>query len=105
MEQFHAFENNGSGKNVYPFLINLQHPVSNVLKHVLVAPVVELTHLAGMSPPAKICPVVEIYDKPYVVMMYMMAGISVKELGERVADLTSARAVLRDAIDFLINGY
>ncbi|HAT2610552.1 TPA: taxon MazF [Kluyvera intermedia] len=105
MEQFHAFENNGSGKNVYPFLINLQHPVANVLKHVLVAPVVELTHLAGMSPPAKIYPVVEINDKPYVVMMYMMAGISVKELGERVADLTSARAVLRDAIDFLINGY
>ena len=76
-----------------------------MLKHVLVAPVVELTHLAGISPPAKICPVVEINDKPYVVMMYMMAGISVKELGERVADLTSARAVLRDAIDFLINGY
>jgi toxin CcdB len=32
-----------------------------------------------MSPPAKICPVVEINDKPYVVMMHMMAGISVKD--------------------------
>lgn len=69
MEQFHVFENKGSGKNVYPFLINLQHPFANVLKYALVAPVIELAHLAGMSPPAKICPVVEINDKPYVVMI------------------------------------
>lgn len=105
MEQFHAYENLGSGRHVYPVLINLQHPIANVLKHVLVAPAIELNHLAGVSPPAKICPVVEINDNAYVVMMHMMAGIPVKELGERVADLASARAALRDAIDFMINGY
>jgi toxin CcdB len=50
-------------------------------------------------------PVVEIAGKPCVVMMHMMSGISAKELGERVADLTDKRASLRDALDFLINGY
>ncbi|MEX0573784.1 taxon MazF, partial [Enterobacter cloacae subsp. cloacae] len=40
-----------------------------------------------------------------VVMMHMLSGISSKELGERVADLTDNSASLRDALDFLINGY
>ena len=37
--------------------------------------------------------------------MDQQAGISPKEVGERVADLTQNRASLRDALDFLINGY
>lgn len=48
---------------------------------------------------------VEVAGKPCVVMMHMMAGISLKELGERVADLTNSSASLRDALDFLISGY
>lgn len=105
MEQYFAYENEGKGKTAYPWLINMQHPVANVMKHVLVAPAVELSHLGGIQPPAKVCPVVEIAGKPCVVMMHMMAGISPKDLGERVTDLTQDRASLRDALDFLINGY
>ncbi|MEQ6280711.1 CcdB family protein [Kluyvera cryocrescens] len=104
MEQFCAYENIGSGRKVYPYLINLQHPIANVLQHVLVAPAVSLEHLPGDAP-AKICPIVKISGQPYVVMTHMMAGIPIKELGERVSDLTSERAKLRDAIDFLLNGY
>jgi toxin CcdB len=52
-----------------------------------------------------VAPAVEVAGKPCVVMMHMMAGISPKVLGERVADLTQNRASLRDALDFLINGY
>ncbi|KAA1059214.1 CcdB family protein [Enterobacter mori] len=44
-------------------------------------------------------------DEAIFCLMHMMAGISPKELGERVADLTQNRALLRDALDFLINGY
>lgn len=83
----------------------MQHPVANVMKHVLVAPALELDNLAGSNPPAKVCPVVEIAGKPCVVMMHMMSGIPAKEIGESVADLTDKRASLRDALDFLINGY
>ena len=105
MEQYFAYENTGNGKKVYPWLINMQHPVANVMKHVLVAPAIELDNLAGSNLPAKVCPVVEIAGKPCVVMMHMLSGISSKELGERVADLTDNSASLRDALDFLINGY
>ena len=52
-----------------------------------------------------VAPAVEVAGKPCVVMMHMMAGISLKELGERVADLTNSSASLRDTLDFLINGY
>lgn len=100
MKQYFAYENEGRGKTAYPWLINMQHP-----KHLLVAPAVELSHLRGVQPPAKVCPVVEIAGKPCVVMMHMMAGISPTELGRCVADLTQNRASLRDALDFLINGY
>ncbi len=31
MEQYFAYENTGNGKKVYPWLINMQHPVANVM--------------------------------------------------------------------------
>nr|WP_318384264.1 CcdB family protein [uncultured Enterobacter sp.] len=105
MEQFFAYENKGAGKKTYPYLINLQHPIANVLKHVLVAPVIALDLVPGGKPPAKICPVVRIAGKDYVAMTHMMAGIVAQELGDQVADLSSQRALLRDAVDFLMNGY
>lgn len=42
MDQYCAYENLGSGRHVYPYLISLQHPVANVLKHTIVAPAVRL---------------------------------------------------------------
>ena len=105
MEQYCAYENQGNGKNAYPYLINLQHPVANVLKHVLVAPAVALKQLPGGTPPAKVCPVVAINGQPFAVMTHMMAGVPVKELGDRVADLQANKNILRDAVDFILNGY
>ncbi len=60
MEQYCAYENRGSGKKVFPYLINLQHPSANVLKHILVAPVIEQNQLPDTQPPTKICPVITI---------------------------------------------
>lgn len=105
MKQYFVYQNEGSGRKIYPYLINLQHPVANVLKHVLVAPAIELSQLQGRNPPAKICPVVDIVGKPHVVMTHMMAGIPEKELGVGIADLTHERTALRDALEFLVNGY
>lgn len=105
MDQYCAYENTGSGKDVYPFLVSLQHPVASVLKHVLVAPVIALSQFSSEGPPAKIFPVVKICGQSYVVMTHMMTGIPVKNVGDCVGDLTADRTVLRDAIDFLINGY
>jgi len=105
MEQYCAYENRGNGKKIYPYLINLQHPVANVLKHVLVAPAITLEQLSGGIPPAKVCPVVKIAGQACVVMTHMMAGIPANELGERVADLQADKAVLRDAVEFILNGY
>ncbi|WP_312775203.1 CcdB family protein [Atlantibacter hermannii] len=94
-----------TGKAVYPFFIAMQHPVANVLKHVLVIPVIELARLNAASPPAKICPIVTILGQQYIAMTHMMAGLPVKEVGDAVADLSLYRPVLRDAVEFLLNGY
>lgn len=81
MEQYCAYENTGSGKSVYPFLISLQHPVAAVLQHVLVAPVIALSQFPDEVPPAKICPVVNIGGQACVVMMHMMTGNTCEEYG------------------------
>ena len=78
MEQYCAYENTGSGKKVFPYLINLQHPVANVLKHILVAPVIEQNQLPDTQPPTKICPVITIAGQTYIVMTHMMAGLPQK---------------------------
>ncbi|WP_165460802.1 CcdB family protein [Atlantibacter sp.] len=105
MEQYVAYENRGAGKIVYPFLISMQHPVATVLKHVLVIPVIDLARLNTSSPPAKVCPVVTLAGNQYIAMTHMMAGIPVKELGEAIGDLSLYRTELRDAVEFLLNGY
>ena len=105
MDQYCAYENQGKGKQAYPFLINLQHPVANVLKHALFAPAMLLNQLPGGIPPAKVCPIVTICGQSCVVMVQMMAGIPVKELGECVADLQQERVALRNAVDFILSGY
>ncbi|WP_313097885.1 CcdB family protein [Atlantibacter hermannii] len=47
--------------------------MANVLKHVLVIPVIELARLNAASPPAKICPIVTILGQQYIAMTHMMA--------------------------------
>lgn len=105
MEQYFVYENLGAGKTVYPLLVNLQHPVANVLQHVLVAPLVALEKFDGGKLPTKVCPVLRLHSKEYVVMTHMMAGIPEKQPGQQVADISEHRTPLRDALDFLINGY
>ncbi|MBB1199264.1 taxon MazF [Enterobacteriaceae bacterium 89] len=105
MEQFCAYENLGAGKGAYSVLVNLQHPVANVLKHVLVAPAVECAKFEGRKLPAKLCPVIPIDGQDYAVLVHMAAGIPEKQIGQKIADLTGHRTALRDALDFLINGY
>lgn len=105
MKQYCAYHNLGAGRGVYPYLLNLQHPVANVLNHLLVAPVVELSQLPGGKPPTKICPLVNIGGQTYIVMTHMMAALPARELGEQAADLSTDITALRDAVDFLLNGY
>jgi toxin CcdB len=89
MEQFIAYENRGAGKNVYPWLVNLQHPVVDALNHALVIPATSL-QLLNAIPPAKICPLVNIDGQRCAVMTHMMAGIPAKELGRPVANLRAS---------------
>ncbi|WP_332257758.1 CcdB family protein [Atlantibacter hermannii] len=46
-----------------------------------------------------------ILGQQYIAMTHMMAGLPVKEVGDAVADLSLYRPVLRDAVEFLLNGY
>jgi toxin CcdB len=86
------------------WLINMQHPVANALNRSLAIPATGL-HQFDVPLPAKICPVVNIADQRCIALTHMMAGISLKEMGNPVQDLQACSSVLRDAVDFLLNGY
>lgn len=105
MEPFRLYQNEGAGKHAYPYFIIIQHPVANTLRHVLVVPVVDRTLLPGTPLSAKICPPVEIAGRAYVAMTPVMAGVPTKEAGGEVVDFAHYRQPLRDAVDFLLNGY
>ena len=88
-----------------PISVNMQHPVANVLKHVLVAPLAAVAKFEGESLPTKVCPVLYVQGQNYAVLTHMLAGIPEKGLGQQVADMSEQRITLRDALDFLVNGY
>ncbi|HCW96195.1 MAG TPA: taxon MazF [Pseudomonas sp.] len=105
MKQFCVYTNQGAGRQIYPYLINIQHSVASALQHVLVVPLIDQSLLSGKPLSAKICPGVEISGRAYVAITPMMAGTKMKEIGEEVADVKQYQQPLRDAVDFLLNGY
>lgn len=104
MAQFTAYENpNPATQKAYPYLLEIQANLLDELRTTVVIPLMPLS-LAGKTPIAKLCPVVEIAGKSYVALTQQIAGIERKRLGKLVDDLSHYRADIVAAMDFLISG-
>ncbi len=103
MAQFSAYQNTSpASKKAFPFLVDIQ---SNLLDDLRTTVVIPLTPLAAVDKPiSRLCPIVEIDTKKYVVVTQQLAGIERKVLGKRVADLSEYRSDFIAAIDFVISG-
>lgn len=104
MAQFAVYKNkNPTTRNTYPFLIDIQSNLLDDLRTTVVIPLSPLSAIGG-EPISRLCPIVEIQDKKYVVLTQQLAGVDRKILGPKIADLTKYRSDLIAAIDFVISG-
>lgn len=105
MSQLTVYRNKNSRTNKeIPFLVDVQSDLLSELKTRLVIPLVPLSNLKP-RPLAKLAPEMAIEGTALILMTPLLAGVSVKELGEPVENLLDQRPKILAAIDFLISGF
>ncbi|MDQ3566246.1 MAG: CcdB family protein [Pseudomonadota bacterium] len=104
MPQFMLHRNkNPDTKARIPYLIDVQSNLLGDLGTRVVIPVCSSGALKGKVL-TTLTPTFELDDGTYVMLTPQLAGISKKELGQEVANLSAYRAAIIAALDFLITG-
>ena len=102
MAQFDVYENQGEGKNLYPYFMDIQNPLFERLNERVVIP---LTELSNLKPVRHLHPLVSIENQQYVLMTHLLTSISVSQV--RHAPVINAdihRADVVAAVDLLVTG-
>jgi toxin CcdB len=101
MAQFDVYENpNSESKEIYPFLLNVQADLLDVLDTTVVVPMCLLETLK--KPARHLNPVFTVKDEKFCMLTQQISGISNKNLGQKVASLSSSRSEILASLDFLI---
>jgi len=104
MPQFTVYKNkNAAMKARIPYLMDVQCNLLSDLETRVVIPLYISAALKGKQL-TTLTPTFKVEGKEYVLMTPQLAGISKKELGQEIADLTVHRDVIIAAMDFLITG-
>lgn len=104
MSQFTVYRNKSPrSKGDYPFLLDIQSDLLSDLKTRVVIPLCSEGWLGG-QPIGNLVPKLEIEGDPFLVLTPQLAGVSTRELGERVTDLSESRDAIIAALDLLITG-
>lgn len=104
MPQFTVYKNkNPATKARVPYLLDMQSNLLSELDTRVVIPLYVSAALKGRAL-TTLTPTVEIEGQEHILMTPQLAGISVKELGAEVAELTLIRDVIIASLDFLITG-
>lgn len=100
--QFTVYRNKGNAR-IYPYLLNVQSDIIGELNTRMVIPLLPLADFTG-RPAQRLNPVITIDGGKYLALTHEMAAIRLAQLGEAVTDVQGARQVIKDAIDFLLDG-
>jgi toxin CcdB len=104
MAQFKVYENpNNVTKRIYPYLLDIQSNVLDSLRTTIVIPLCP-ANLAGKAAITKLCPILEIENKPFIALTQQIAGIDRKFLGEEIGDFSQCRSEIVAALDFIVSG-
>ena len=105
MAQYTVYRNkNPKSKTEIPFLLDVQSNLLSELGTRVVIPLFQKKSLR-IKPLTKLTPEFQIDGKKLILMTPQLAGISIKELGEPVGDLTQHRIDIIAALDLLITGF
>ena len=104
MPQFSVYRNpNPDTRAAYPFLLDIQSDLIADLSTRVVVPLCPASAMKGKLIKT-LMPVVEIDGKQYAMLTPQLAGVSNKQVGVKVADLTQSRDEITAALDLLITG-
>ncbi|QQN36344.1 CcdB family protein [Rahnella aceris] len=102
MAQFDVYENQGEGKNLYPYFMDIQNPLFERLNERIVVP---LTALSNLKPIRHLHPLIRIQNHQYVLMTNLLTSVSATQLRHEPvlnADIHCADVVA--ALDLLVMG-
>jgi toxin CcdB len=104
MPQFSVYLNaNPDSKAIYPFLLDVQSDLIADLATRVVIPLSPASALQGKLVNT-LMPLCEVEGLQYALLVPQLAGVSRKQLGAEVADLSSRRDDIMAALDLLITG-
>jgi toxin CcdB len=105
MPQFAVHRNRNTATKVrFPFLLDVQTDLLEDLGTRVVVPLAPATSATKRGAMQTLTPVCAIEGKPYVLLTPQLAGISAKELGPPIADLSHDRQAIVAALDLLFTG-
>lgn len=104
MAQFHAYRNaNPATRAQYPFLLDIQSNLLSELKTTIVIPLSPSRVAAPMSL-SRLNPAMAIDGELFIAITQDIAGIDRNQLGSRAHDLSTYRAEIIAAVDFVLSG-
>ncbi|MCG3460506.1 CcdB family protein [Xenorhabdus bovienii] len=100
--QYTVYHNMGNAD--YPYLLGVQSDIIGILETRLVIPLFPKANFQGKVP-TRLCPTLTVEGHEYLVMTHEMAGVRLSMMGDEVANAISHRKPIKDAIDFLFDGF
>lgn len=105
MPQFAVHRNrNAATKARFPLLVDVQTDLLEDLATRVVVPLTPSTAAIKRGAMHTLTPVCTVDGKAYLMLTPQLAGISAKELGPPLADLSHDRATILAALDLLFTG-
>jgi toxin CcdB len=105
MPQFAVHRNRNAATKVrFPFLLDVQTDLLEALGTRVVVPLTPATVATKRGAMQTLTPVCTVEGRPYVLLTPQLAGISTKELGPPIADLSHDRQAIMAALDLLSTG-
>jgi toxin CcdB len=105
MPQFALHRNRNAATKVrFPLLLAVQTDLLEDLGTRVVVPLAPASVATKRSAMQTLNPVCTVEGKPYVLITQQLAGISAKELGPPIADLSGDRQAIIAALDLLFTG-
>lgn len=101
--QFMVYRNNGNN-SAYPYLLDVQSDIIGELNTRLVIPLFLLDEVSG-RPARRLNPVLNVEGENFLVMTHEMASVRQSQLGEEVVNVREHREAIKNALDFLLDGF
>ncbi len=101
--QYVVYRNKGNSA-AYPYLLDVQSDIIGELGTRMVIPLYPLIKFSS-TPVLRLTPILNIEGEEYLVMTHEMASVRLSQLGTEVMDVRHHRQRVKDALDFMLDGF